>query len=593
MAKLWNEKIRSSVRYANFGNYNLGTQMLSFALAAGHWAVSFIVVMLDFSAVHRLVEEESAVRTDVRSNCASLRARVCEQTEGSCVMLGLNWCYRKRWCEMVMNQGLKRQLAALTLGIAFSLTVRAADRPNILWIVGENFSNDLGCYGQENVATPNLDRLADQGIRFTNAFSTSPVCAPSRSCFMVGMYQTTTDTHNMRSHRKDDFKLPAGARPLTLRLRDAGYFTANITHLGDEEVGTGKLDLNFVNEGKLYETSQWDHLKDHQPFFAQVNLPEAEYDIYDRKSAEKDRVRWVGEEWHPQIATEENVTPPPFYPDHPIVRQEWARYLNSISGTDMRIGKILQRLKYDGMDDDTIVIFFADNGRLTPRGIHWPFDQGLRVPVIVRDAKNFNRLGKNESAGAVSDRIVSLLDLTATTLSLAGIDRPFGMQSRVFLGEQADPPRTYAFAARDRIDETVVRMRSVHDRRYHYLRNYTKGAGFKTLNRYKEKCFLVKPLMRELEAAGKLSGPPLELMQPFPNEMLFDTQADPHEIQNLAKSTDPEHQAALLRLQSALDTWIVESGDRGHIAEPDEVVAPFEKEMHNWFGTPDWVRKKQ
>ena len=465
----------------------------------------------------------------------------------------------------------------------------AEKRPNILWIVGENFSNDLACYGQKNVETPNLDRLAAAGVRYTNAFATSPVCAPSRSCFMLGMYQTTTDTHHMRSHRDDDFKLPTGIRPITHRLKDVGYFTANITHLGEEEMGTGKLDLNFVNEGKLYDTKQWDDLKANQPFFAQINLPEAEYDIYDRKSAEKPRVPWVGEEWHPQVATEKNVTPPPYYPDHPVVRQEWARYLNSVSGADVRVGKILARLKADGMDDDTVVIFFADNGRLTARGIHWPFDQGLRVPLIVRDAKNHSILTKKESPGTVSKRVVSLLDLTATMLSIAGIDRPLGMQSRVFLGEQADPPRQFAFAARDRIDETEVRMRSVHDDRYHYIRNFTPGAGFETLNRYKEKCFLAKPLMRKLKAEGKLSGPPLALMQPFPDEMLFDTQADPHEIENLAASKKPEHRAALVRLRTAVDTWMIETGDRGHIKEPREVVAPFVKEMHDWFGTPDWV----
>ncbi len=484
-------------------------------------------------------------------------------------------------------------LMALAVGLSPSDVVGAQKRPNILWIVGENFSNDLACYGQKNVATPHLDALAASGIRYTNAFSTSPVCAPSRSCFMVGMYQTTTDMHHMRSHRDDDYKLPPGVRPLTHRLKDVGYFTANITHLGKERMGTGKLDLNFVNEGELYDTKHWDDLKAKQPFFAQINMPEAEYDIYDRKSAEKKRVPWVGEEWHPQVATESNVTPPPYYPDHPIVRQEWARYLNSVSGTDVRVGKILAKLKADGLEDDTIVIFFSDNGRLTARGIHWPFDQGLRVPVIVRDAKNFPVLTADEKPRVVSDRVVSLLDLTATTLAIAGIDRPLGMHSRVFLGKEATPSRTYAFAARDRIDETVVRMRSVHDKRYHYIRNYTRGAGFETLNRYKEKCFLVKPLMRQMKAEGKLTGPALELMKPCPREMLFDTKSDPHEIRNLARSGKPEHQAALRRMRTALDTWMVESGDRGHIPEPPEVVAPFLKEMHDWFGTPEWVAKEK
>ena len=191
--------------------------------------------------------------------------------------------------------------------------------------------------------------------------------------------------------------------------------------------------------------------------------------------------------------------------------------------------------------------------------------------------------------GKVDDRVISLINLTPTTLWMAGVPKPAGMQGRLFLGERPDPPRTYAFSQRDRIDETVVRMRSVHDARFHYIRNFTPGAGFETLNRYKEKCFLVKPLMRQLKAEGKLSGPPLDLMQPFPDEMLFDTQADPHEVRDLATSGDPEHQAALRRLRAALATWMAETGDRGHIPEPPEVVAPFLKEMHDWFGTPEWA----
>jgi arylsulfatase A-like enzyme len=194
--------------------------------------------------------------------------------------------------------------------------------------------------------------------------------------------------------------------------------------------------------------------------------------------------------------------------------------------------------------------------------------------------------------GTVNDQVISLLDLTATTLWIAGVTRPPGMQSRIFLGERADPPRTYAFSARDRIDETVVRLRSVRDKRYHYVRNFTPGAGFPTLNRYKEKCFLVKPLMRRLDAEGKLTGPAAELMKPLPKEQLYDTASDPDEIRNLADSSDPRHRGALLRLRAALDTWITETGDLGKWPEPPEVVAPFEKEMHDWFGTPAWYRQK-
>jgi hypothetical protein len=123
------------------------------------------------------------------------------------------------------------------------------------------------------------------------------------------------------------------------------------------------------------------------------------------------------------------------------------------------------------------------------------------------------------------------------------------------------------------------------------VRNFTPGAGFATLNRYKEKCFLVKPLMRDLLRQGKLSGPPAELMQPLPSEQLFDTKSDPYEIHNLASSSEPDHQHAMLQMRAALQTWMTETGDRGHIAEPPDVVAPFLQEMHDWFGTPQWARQ--
>jgi arylsulfatase A-like enzyme len=463
-----------------------------------------------------------------------------------------------------------------------------ARRPNILWIVGENFDLDFGCYGAKNVSTPNVDRLAAEGVRFTHVYSTSPVCAPSRSAFMTGMYATTTDMHHMRSHRDDDFRLPSGVRPITQRLQEAGYQTANVTHIGDQVVGTGKLDLNFVNEGPLYQTKLWSEIDTSRPFFAQFNMPEAEYDIYDRKSAEKKRVPWVGEQWHPKIATPENVTPPPYYPDHPIVRAEWARYLNSASGMDVRIGWILNQLEQDGVADDTVVIFFGDNGRLEARGIHWCFDSGLHVPMVVHWPKNFPP-PKHYIPGKVDERVISLIDLTATTLAIAGIEIPRTMQGRPFLGPDVGPERRFAFSARDRIDETEIRQRSVHSKRYHYVRNFTAGAGFATLNRYKEKCFLVKPLMRQMLEDGTLTGPPADLMKPLATEQLFDNQQDPYEIRNLADSETPEHQQVLREMRAALDTWMVETGDRGYIAEPRETVAPFEQEMHDWFGTPNWA----
>jgi arylsulfatase A-like enzyme len=232
-------------------------------------------------------------------------------------------------------------------------------------------------------------------------------------------------------------------------------------------------------------------------------------------------------------------------------------------------------------------MFFADNGRLEARGIHWCYDTGLHVPLIVHWPENIPAPPQYQ-AGSINDEVISLLDLTATTLAIAGVTRPPLMQSRIFLGPRRDAPRRFAFSARDRIDETVNRIRSVRDARYRYIRNFMPEQSFTALNRYKEKCFLVKPLMRELHAQGKLTGPAADLMAPLPREQLYDTETDPHEIRNLVDSPNRDHREALVRLRAALDTWIVETGDLGQWPEPPEVVAPFEKEMHDWFGTPSW-----
>jgi N-sulfoglucosamine sulfohydrolase len=463
-------------------------------------------------------------------------------------------------------------------------------RPNILWFIAENISPaDLGCNGESQVRTPNFDRLAREGMSYSRVFATAPVCSASRSAFMTGMYQTTIGAHNARSHRDDHFALPEGVRPITSRMHDAGYFTANVATMDGQPIGTGKVDLNFAVDRTLFDSSEWSELKAHQPFFAQVNSFEVEMDIYDRKSASKERVKWVGEDDNPAIADPGKVTLPPYYPDHPVTRREWARYLDSVSGVDRRLGRVLARLEADGLADDTVVIVFADNGRLEARGIHWCYDSGLWVPLIVLWPRNVPSPPQYRP-GTSDGRVLSLLDLTATTLAVAGVAKPPGMQSRIFLGDRADPPRSVAFSARDRIDETVQRIRTARTDRYRYIRNFMPERPFTALNRYKEKCFLVMPLMRELHRQGKLTPVQRVLMAPrLPDEELYDLDNDPYEVTNLAGSPDPEHRLVLDRLRRELDRWIVETGDQGRFPEPPEVVAPFDREMHEWFGTPKYI----
>jgi arylsulfatase A-like enzyme len=487
-------------------------------------------------------------------------------------------------------------------------------RPNILWIVAENMGPDLGCYGTPLVHTPNVDRLADEGMRYALAFDTAPVCSASRSAFMTGMYQTAIGAHNHRSHRTDFFPLPAGVRPLTHRLRDAGYYTANIRTMGAKRVGTGKTDLNFdvegpqlhaaihaspsgarnqekdhnqQNEARLFHTDRWDDLRQHQPFYAQVNLPFVEK-------------MWAGwdtggpNSWyattHPSVIDPDKANPPPYYPDHPVTRRQWARYLDGVCWVDQCVGEIIKRLAADGLADDTVVVFFADNGRLTLRGLDWCYDSGDRVPLIVRWPKNFPAPRLYEP-GLVSNQLVSLIDVTATTLDIAGINKPSGMQGRILLGPNAEPPRRFIVSARDRCDDAVNRIRSVRTERYRYIRNFMPEKPFMALHRYKAAHYPIFRLMVQLHDEGKLTSSQRQLMAArLPDEELYDVENDPYEINNLADSTAPEHRRILKQLRGELSQWIERTDDHGRIPESREVIEYWTRDAIKRHGTPDWYK---
>jgi arylsulfatase A-like enzyme len=438
----------------------------------------------------------------------------------------------------------------------------AEERPNVLWIIAEDMCPELGCYGTEPVHTPNLDRLASEGVRYANAFTTGPVCSASRSAFMTGMYQTTIGAHNHRSHRNDDYQLPEGVRLLTGWIREAGYFTANLRHVAPDLRGTGKTDWNFRPDGKPFDGNRWDELEGHQPFFAQINFPEAHRKF---KHCEE----------HPVDPDE--VKLPPYYPDHPIARRDWAMYLETINVLDQKVGKVLAKLEEDGLAQNTVVIFFADHGRCMVRGKQWCYDSGLHVPLIIRWPAKCPAPAQYKP-GTVDDRLISAIDISATTLAIAGVARPAKMQGRVFLGPHADPPRQYVFGARDRCDETVFRIRTVRDRRYRYIRNFMPERPFLQINRYKEASYPVIPLMRKLYAEGKLTPVQEVLMASRrPPEELYDVESDPYEIHNLADS--PDHQEVLARMRGALEAWIERSDDQGRLPEPPEVVKPWEEKM--------------
>jgi N-sulfoglucosamine sulfohydrolase len=441
-------------------------------------------------------------------------------------------------------------------------------RPNVLWLIAEDLGPELGCYGTEQVWTPNLDRLAKDGVRYTRAYTVAPVCSPSRSAFMTGMYQTTIGAHNHRSHRDDRFGLPDGVRVFTDWLRPAGVHTANLVRfpaaLGFK--GTGKTDWNFhygdpagdVPQTKAFDTETWTDLKTHQPFYAQINFQETHRKYHAPKRADPAK-----------------VSIPPYYPDHPVTRADWAEYLDSATELDRKVGLILKQLEDDGLAESTVVVFFGDHGQSQVRGKQFCYETGLHIPLLIRWPSKFPA-PKGYAAGTVDDRLLEAIDLSATTLAILGVEKPASMQGRVFLGDKAEAARELVFGARDRCDETVDRIRTVRDRRYRYLRNFMPERPFLQRNRYKERSYPVWNLIKELAAEGKLTPEQAFLAAPTrPAEELYDLDKDPYEIRNLAAS--PEHAEILKRLRGELERWIESTHDQGRSPEPPELLEALER----------------
>jgi N-sulfoglucosamine sulfohydrolase len=445
--------------------------------------------------------------------------------------------------------------AAIFLLLFASSPAAAEDRPNILWLVAEDFGVELGCYGAHPEVTPHLDALAAEGMRYTRFYTTAPVCSPSRSAFMTGMYQTTIGAHNHRSHRDDGYQLPNGVCLLTEWFHDGGYFTANVGPLPKQVgfKGTEKTDWNFTPPSHPFDSNCWTELKSHQPFFAQINFTETHRKFH-----------------APKVTDPATVEVPPYEPDHPITRADRAEYFDAAAELDRKVGLILDLLKEEGLDDNTIVVFFGDNGQAHIRGKQFCYEEGLHVPLIIRWPKKYPTPAKF-SQGRADDRLLMAIDLAPTMLSLAGLKSPPAMQGSPFLGDHPGPPREYVFGARDRCDETQFRFRTVRDARYRYIRNFTPDRPFLQANAYKEKSYPAWNLLKELHPEGKLTPPQEFLCAPtMPEEELYDLENDPHEINNLAGL--PAHAKTQERLAARLREWIEETNDQGRVLEPEDVV---------------------
>ncbi|MBN1844826.1 MAG: sulfatase-like hydrolase/transferase, partial [Sedimentisphaerales bacterium] len=453
--------------------------------------------------------------------------------------------------EFLQYAGWQAACLACTAGFAADRTTPA--RPNILWILAEDISPDLACYGTAGVQTPHLDALAAEGVRFTSAFTTSPVCSTSRSGLITGMHPGSIGAHHHRSHRSDGYVLPGPVKPITDYLRRAGYFTCNVKTAAPGVQGSGKTDWNFQTDGKVFEGTDWNQRRNGQPFFAQLSLA-----VTHRGGHWRNLEQQLAQ-LHLRPVDPAAVHIPPFYPDHEVVRRDWANYLDAIQVMDGYVGRILRRLDDEGLRDNTLVIFIGDHGRCHVRAKQWLYDGGIHIPLIVRHPAAL-------PAGQVRDDLVSGIDIAATVLAAAGIKPPAYMQGRVFWGPTARP-RQYLFAARDRCDETVDVIRCVHDQRYSYLRNFLPQRPWMAANQYKDSSYPVRDLLRRLQDEGKLSPAQRRFLAPTkPAEELYDLHADPNELVNLADS--PDHREVLQRLRAALKKWILAIQDQGLIPEP-------------------------
>jgi uncharacterized sulfatase len=420
----------------------------------------------------------------------------------------------------------------------------AADRPHILWITSEDNGPHLGAYGDPYATTPNLDGLAARGMIYLNAWSTAPVCAPARTTIISGMYPTSTGSQHMRSMTR----LPEGFRMYPQFLREAGYSCSN----------NSKEDYNLQKPGKVWDDSSneghWRNREPGQPFFAIFNFTTThESQIRSRPHTKKHDPR--------------KVSVPPYHPDTPETREDWAQYHDKMTEMDARAGELLKQLEEDGLAGDTIIFYYGDHGSGMPRSKRWLYNSGLRVPLIVYVPPKFAHLApEGYVAGGSSRRLVGFIDLAPTVLSLVGIKPPDYHQGHAFMGPHATEAPEHLFGFRDRMDERYDLSRAVRDERYLFIRNY---MPHRPQGQYLDYMFQTPTtrVWKEMYDAGKLEAPRTHFWEPKLVEELYDIENDPHQVHNLTGS--PGHRPVLDRLRKAHRDHVLEVRDLGFLPESE------------------------
>ncbi len=439
---------------------------------------------------------------------------------------------------------------------------QANSRPNILWIYIEDMNDWMGCYGDPIVKTPAIDSLAAGGVRFDRAYMPAGVCSATRSALITGTMQTTFGIHNHRSSRDNSagkhpelgmIHLPKGVKTLPELFREAGYYTFN----------KGKDDYNFVyNRQDLYsKTTDWSGRKKGQPFFAQIQL----------RGGKNRPVKTVDPA---------KVPIPPYYPDTAIIRREIAHHYDCVLKTDQEVGALINRLKNEGLFDNTVIFFFTDHGMRLLRHKQFVYEEGVRVPLIVHWPG-----GKKTVAGGTSRKdLVSGIDISVTSLALAGIRIPAHMEGRNVFAPNYKP-RPFVISARDRCDYTIERIRSVRTAQFRYMKNFLTDRPWMQ-PQYRDGRDYTKEL-KQLYTRGKLTPAQARFMGPKkPAEELYDHSVDPHEINNLA--SDPKYSAVLADHRKILNEWMARTNDKGQYPESEAGLAQVYFRWQNFCVNPEY-----
>lgn len=442
--------------------------------------------------------------------------------------------------------------------------------PNILWIVSEDNSPFVGCYGDELATTPNIDKLASEGVLYENAFANAPVCAPARSTIITGMYPPSMGTQNMRSN----YPIPESIKFYTQYLREAGYYCTN----------NSKEDYNMPKpEGVWDESSREAHYKNRaegQPFFAIFNFTES-HESSIHKSIPNEELR------HDPA----KMKLPPYHPDTPEMRHDWAQYYDKIEDMDSRVGAMLKELEEAGLAENTIVAYYSDHGGVIARSKRFVYESGTHVPMVWRFPEKYKHLASG-NPGDRTDRLVSFIDLAPTMLSLTGVEIPGYMQGKAFLGEQQTAPREYVHLFRGRMDERMDKVRAVRDKQYRYIKNYMPHRIYGQYIEYLWRAPSCKS-WEETYLAGNCNEAQSAFWEEKPAEELYDVTVDPWEVNNLAY--DPQYAKVLERLRGETNRWMTEIKDTGLMAEGEMSIKSLENPSfaYTHSGSYDFERIKK